>query len=665
MHLAGDAFFLFGGRKIARGDQCIMEKIEVRLKDGTTKSYPKGILLKDILADPAMRGKADEVVTAKIGGILLDLQTPLTEGGLLEWVGMSSQEGMEVLRHSTSHVMAQAVQSLFPEAKITIGPAIKDGFYYDFDLDRGFSPEDFSRIEAKMKEIIDRDLPIVRRAVSREEALRIFGERGEPYKKELIEDLAEGELTLYQQGDFIDLCRGPHLNSTGKIKAFKLTSVAGAYWRGDERNKMLQRIYGTAFPSAEALEKYLYRLEEARRRDHRKLGRELDLFSINEEAGAGLVIYHPKGALLRMTLEDFERREHLKRGYQLVIGPQILKLDLWKRSGHYDNYRDKMYFTEVEGQSYGIKPMNCLAHMLIYKSRIRSYRDLPIRYFELGTVHRHEKSGELHGLLRVRGFTQDDAHILCMPEQLNEEIKGILNLVRDMMKIFDFPYELEISTRPDRGTIGSEEDWERATASLRFALEESSLPYQINRGEGAFYGPKIDVKLRDALEREWQCATIQCDFAMPERFDLSYIGKDGEKHRPVMVHRVILGAMERFIGVLIEHYAGAFPTWLAPIQVILLTVTDPEIPYAEEIYQRLVRAGIRTEKDFRNEKLGLKIREAEIQKIPYMVVLGKKEVAQQMLAPRARSGKTLKQMKVEEFIERIKEECLIGGESYS
>ena len=665
MHLAGDAFLLFGGRKVPWGDPCFMEKIEVRLKDGTTKSYPKGILLKDILADSALRGKADEVVTAKIGGILLDLQAPLTEGGLLEWVGMSSQEGMEVLRHSTSHVMAQAVQSLFPEAKITIGPAIKDGFYYDFDLDHGFSPEDFSRIEAKMKEIIDRDLPIVRRAVSREEALRIFGERGEPYKKELIEDLAESELTLYQQGDFIDLCRGPHLSSTGKIKAFKLTSVAGAYWRGDERNKMLQRIYGIAFPSAEALEKYLYRLEEARRRDHRKLGRELDLFSINEEAGAGLVIYHPKGAILRTTLEDFERREHLKRGYQLVIGPQILKLDLWKRSGHYDNYRDKMYFTEVEGQSYGIKPMNCLAHMLIYKSKIRSYRDLPLRYFELGTVHRHEKSGELHGLLRVRGFTQDDAHILCMPEQLNGEIKGILNLVRDMMRIFDFPYELEISTRPDRGTIGSEEDWERATASLQFALEESSLPYQINRGEGAFYGPKIDVKLKDALEREWQCATIQCDFAMPERFDLSYVGKDGEKHRPVMVHRVILGAMERFIGVLIEHYAGAFPTWLAPIQVILLTVTDPQIPYAEEIHQRLVRAGIRTEKDFRNEKLGLKIREAEIQKIPYMVVLGRKEVTQEMLAPRARSGKTLKHMKVEEFIGRIKEECLIGGESYS
>ena len=569
------------------------------------------------------------------------------------------------MRHSTSHVMAQAVQSLFPGAKITIGPAIKDGFYYDFDFDQSFSPDDFPRIEAKMKEIIDRDLPIARKAVSREEALRIFLKRGEPYKKELIENLPDSEVTLYQQGDFIDLCRGPHLPSTGKIKAFKLTSVAGAYWRGDERNKMLQRIYGTAFPSLEELEKHLYRLEEARRRDHRKLGRELDLFSINEEAGAGLVIYHPKGALLRTILEDFEKREHLKRGYQLVIGPQILKLDLWKRSGHYDNYRDKMYFTEVEGQAYGIKPMNCLSHMLVYKSRIRSYRDLPLRYFELGTVHRHEKSGELHGLLRVRGFTQDDAHILCMPDQLNEEIKGILNLVGDMMKIFDFPYALEISTRPDQGTIGSDEDWERATAALRLALDESSLPYQINEGEGAFYGPKIDVKLRDALEREWQCATIQCDFAMPERFELTYVGKDGEKHRPVMVHRVILGAMERFIGVLTEHYAGAFPTWLAPVQVILLTVTDPQIPYAEMIYQRLIRAGIRAERDFRNEKLGMKIREAEIQKIPYMVVLGEREVSQNMVAPRARSGRTLKPMKVEEFIQRIKEECSIGGESYS
>ena len=603
-------------------------------------------------------------MAARLDGQLMDLQTPLERGGDLEWIPLSSEQGVEVLRHSTSHIMAQAVQSLFPGAKVTIGPAIREGFYYDFDVDRGFSPEDFVRIEAKMKEIVERDLSIVRRPVSREEAIRIFRERGEPYKVELIEDLPDSQVTLYQQGDFIDLCRGPHLPSTGKIKAFKLTSVAGAYWRGDERNKMLQRIYGTAFPTAEALEKHLFLLEEARRRDHRKLGRELDLFSINEEAGAGLVLYHPKGALLRTILEDFEKREHLKRGYQIVMGPQILKLDLWKRSGHYDNYRDKMYFTEVEGQRYGIKPMNCLAHMLIYKSKIRSYRDLPLRYFELGTVHRHEKSGELHGLLRVRGFTQDDAHLLCTPDQLNGEIRGILDFVRDVMKIFDFPYALEISTRPEKGTIGSEEDWDRATDALRSALDESGLPYQINKGEGAFYGPKIDVKLQDALKREWQCATIQVDFAMPERFDLSYIGADGEKHRPVMLHRVILGAMERFIGVLTEHFAGAFPTWLAPVQVILLTVTDPQIPYAEKIYQRLIETGIRVEKDFRNEKLGLKIREAELQKIPYMVVIGDREVKQELIAPRARTGKTLSPMKIEELIQKIKEESRIGGESY-
>jgi len=642
-----------------------MEYIAVRFIDGTVKEYPKGVLLKNLLRESASGPMGNEVVSAKVDGVLIDLQAPLENGGTLEWVTLNTGEGTEVLRHSTSHVMAQAVQSLFPEAKITIGPAIKDGFYYDFDLDRSFSPEDFSRIEAKMKEIVERDLPIVRRSVSREEARQLFAERGENYKIELIEGLPDNEVTLYQQGEFLDLCRGPHVASTGMIKAFKLTSVAGAYWHGDERNKMLQRIYGTAFPSSENLKKHILRLEEARRRDHRKLGRELDLFSINEEAGAGLVIYHPKGALLRMLLEDFEKREHLKRGYQLVMGPQILKTDLWKRSGHFEHYRDKMYFTEIEGQGYGIKPMNCLSHMLIYKSKIRSYRDLPLRYFELGTVHRHEKSGELHGLLRVRGFTQDDAHILCTPEQLNGEIKGILNLVRDVMSVFSFPYDLEISTRPEKGTIGSNEDWEKATQALRSALEENSLPYQINKGEGAFYGPKIDVKLKDALEREWQCATIQVDFAMPERFELSYIGPDGEKHRPVMVHRVILGAMERFIGVLIEHFAGAFPTWLAPVQVILLNVTDPQIPYAEGVYQKLTAAGIRAEKDLRNEKLGLKIREAELQKIPYMLVLGDREVEQNLVTPRARTGKSMKSMELEEFIRMVKKESAIGGESYS
>jgi threonyl-tRNA synthetase len=638
-----------------------MEQIEIRFPAGTSRLFPKGTLVRDLLPG---RKENDEPVAAKLDGKLLDLQTPMEQGGELEWVSLSSEQGVEVLRHSTSHVMAQAVQSLFPGVKVTIGPAIREGFYYDFDIERGFSPEDFPKIETRMKEIIDKDLPIIRRPITREEAIRTFRQRGEPYKVELIEELPDGPVTLYEQGDFIDLCRGPHLPSTGRIKAFKLTHVAGAYWRGDERNKMLQRVYGTAFPTAEGLEKHLFLLEEARRRDHRKLGRELDLFSINEEAGAGLVLYHPKGALLRTLLEDFEKREHLKRGYQIVIGPQILKLDLWKRSGHYDNYRDKMYFTEVEGQGYGIKPMNCLAHMLIYKSKIRSYRDLPLRYFELGTVHRHEKSGELHGLLRVRGFTQDDAHILCTPEQLNGEIKAILDFVRDVMKIFDFPYALEISTRPEKGTIGSEEDWERATNALHSALEQSGLPYQINKGEGAFYGPKIDVKLEDALKREWQCATIQVDFAMPERFELAYIGPDGEKHRPVMVHRVILGAMERFIGVLTEHFAGAFPTWLAPVQVMLLTVTDPQIPYAEKVYQRLIESGIRAEKDFRNEKLGLKVREAELQKIPYMVVIGDREVKQEMIAPRARTGKTLSPLKVEEFIQKIKEETIIGGESY-
>ena len=636
-----------------------MEQIEIKIADGDVRIFPRGVLPGDILKELPGNGEKEKLISAKFSGSPWDLQTPLEKSGKLEWVSLNSPEGMETLRHSTSHVMAQAVKSLFPEAKITIGPAIKDGFYYDFDLDHHFSPEDFPRIEEKMREIIAEDLPIGRRVMGREEAIRYFQERGESYKAELISELPDATVSLYQQGEFVDLCRGPHLSSTGRIPAFKLTSLAGAYWRGDERNKMLQRIYGTAFPTKEALEKYLHLLEEAKRRDHRKLGRELDLFSISDEAGAGLVIYHPKGALLRMLLEDFEKREHLKRGYQIVIGPQILKLDLWKRSGHYDNYREKMYFTEVEGQEYGLKPMNCLAHMLIYKSKIRSYRDLPLRYFELGTVHRHEKSGELHGLLRVRGFTQDDAHILCTPDQLNEEIKGILDFVRDVMKIFDFPYELEISTRPETGSIGSDEDWNRATRALRQALEESGLAFQINEGEGAFYGPKIDVKLKDALGREWQCATIQVDFAMPDRFELSYIGADGEKHRPVMVHRVILGAMERFIGVLIEHFAGAFPTWLAPVQVILLTITDPQIPYGEKIYQHLLQAGIRVEKDFRNEKLGLKIREAELQKIPYMVVLGDREVKQNLLSPRARSGKTLAAMSVEGFINIIREECKI------
>jgi threonyl-tRNA synthetase len=562
---------------------------------------------------------------------------------------------LATLRHSASHVMAQAVQEFYPGVKLSIGPSTDDGFYYDFDYEGTFSPDDFPRIEARMREIIAQDQPFIREEISKEEAITFFKERGEIYKVELLEAIEDEQVTLYRHDEFVDLCRGPHLPSTGGVTAFKLLSVAGAYWRGDERNKMLQRIYGTAFPTQEELDGYLTMLEEAKRRDHRRLGQELDLYSVHEEAGAGLVIYHPKGALLRSILEDFERREHLKRGYHIVIGPQILKLDLWKRSGHFDNYKDYMYFTQVEEQEYALKPMNCLAHMLIYKSGQRSYRDLPLRYFELGTVHRHERSGVLHGLLRVREFTQDDAHILCRSDQLHEEIRGILTFVKDVMAIFGFPYELEVSTRPEK-SIGSNEDWEMATTALQTVLNEEGLAYEVNEGEGAFYGPKIDVKLQDALGRRWQCATIQCDFTMPERFDLSYIGSDGEKHRPVMLHRVIFGAMERFIGILIEHYGGAFPLWLAPVQAIILTVTDRNIPYGEAVYQRLRAEEIRVEQDFRNEKLGLKVRAAQLQKIPYMLIIGDKEQEQGMIAPRRRDGTDLKGMEIEKFLATINEE---------
>ena len=564
------------------------------------------------------------------------------------------------MRHSASHVMAQVVQEFFPGVKLSIGPSTEDGFYYDFDYEETFSPEDLPKIEDRMKEIISQDLPFVREEVSKEEALKLFQERGEIYKIELLEDIEDEKVILYRHGNFVDLCRGPHLSSTGQIKAFKLFSVAGAYWRGDEHNKMLQRIYGTAFPTQEELDAFLERLEAAKNRDHRRLGRELDLFSINEEAGAGLVIYHPKGALLRSILEELVRREHLKRGYDLVIGPQILKVDLWKRSGHFDNYKDYMYFTNVEDQEYALKPMNCLSHMLIFKSRQRSYRDLPLRYFELGTVHRHERSGVLHGLLRVREFTQDDAHILCRPDQLYNEIREILNFVKDMMGIFDFSYELEVSTRPEK-SIGSDEDWEMATSVLLDVLDKEGLSYEINEGEGAFYGPKIDVKLKDALERRWQCATIQCDFTMPERFDLFYIGTDGGRHRPVMLHRVILGAMERFFGILIEHYNGAFPLWLSPVQVVVMTVTDRNIPYGESVYQRLWEERIRVEKDFRNEKLGFKIRDGQLQKIPYMLVIGDREERTKTISPRRRDGVDLKGMSLENFLALIQEENKIPG----
>jgi threonyl-tRNA synthetase len=633
----------------------VSEQIHVTFPNGQEKIVPRGVSVKEAIESSEER--RHDWIAARIAGRMVDLKAILDEDAILEGVSASSQAGLDVLRHSASHVMAQAVKSLYPEAKVAIGPSIENGFYYDFDVKEPFTNEDLEKIEAKMAEIISRKLSFRRVEVPREEAIRSFKERGEKYKVELLEELNDPVVSLYEQGDFVDLCRGPHIPDTSYIKAFKLTSVAGAYWRGSEKNPMLQRIYGTAFPSAKELKKYLNFLEEAQRRDHRRLGKELDLFSFTDEVGAGMVIYHPKGALLRHILESFEKREHLRRGYNIVMGPTLLKTDLWKRSGHFDHYRENMYFTEIDEQSYGIKPMNCLAHMLIYKSRIRSYRDLPLRYFELGTVHRHEKSGVLHGLLRVRQFTQDDAHIICMPEQLHQEIQNIIDFVIEVMGIFGFAYEMEISTRPAK-SIGSDEDWERATSALIDALKDKGIPFDMCEGEGAFYGPKIDVKLKDALDRRWQCATIQCDFTLPERFDLTYIGPDGARHRPVMVHRVILGAIERFMGVLIEHYAGAFPTWLAPMQAILVTVTDNQLDFAKNVHEQLRNAGMRVELDDRNEKLSFKIREAQVQKIPYMLVIGDREVEAGAVRPRRRDGTQMDLMSPQDFISLVEKECL-------
>ena len=622
--------------------------------DGKSEQFEQPISAFDALKRLAVKD-LEKVVAVKIDGQLKDLNTKIEKDTELVPVYIDSEEGLEILRHSTAHVMAQAVKRIFPGVKVAIGPAIKDGFYYDFDYERPFREEDLPRIEEEMKKIIEEDYPFIRKEISKDEAIEFFESQGETYKVELLKEIPDEKVSLYTQGDFTDLCRGPHIPSTGMIKAFALTHTAGAYWRGDERNPMLSRIYGTAFPDKDSLEEHLKKIEEAKKRNHIVLGQKLGLFSMYEEIGAGLVVWHPNGAMLRYILETFEIEEHLKRGYELVKGPELLKTELWKKSGHFDNYRENMYFTTIDDQSYGIKPMNCLAHMLIYASQIRSYRDLPKRYFELGTVHRHEKSGVLHGLLRVREFTQDDAHIICTPEQLEDEIKGVLNFVKDMMAIFGFEYELELSTRPEK-SIGSDEDWERATNALVSAMEDLGLSYDINEGEGAFYGPKIDVKLEDILGRKWQCATIQCDFTLPERFDLYYIGKDGQKHRPAMIHRVILGAIERFIGILIEHYNGAFPVWLSPVQAVVMSITDRHIPYGKKVVEVLKDNNIRVKGDFRNEKLGYKVREAQVQKIPYMIIVGDKEVDTNTVTVRLRSGENLPAISLDKIIERIKEE---------
>jgi len=595
-----------------------------------------------------------EAIAAKINGEIVDLSLAK---GIYEPVFINDKSALDILRHSCAHVMAEAVKELFPETLVTIGPSTETGFYYDFDRDEPFTEDDLKLIENKMAEIIAKKEPFIRQEMSVESAIDFFSKKGEKYKIEIINELkdkGEEKVSLYTQGSFVDLCRGPHLPHTGFIKAFKLLSVAGAYWRGDEKNKMLQRIYGTAFFSKEELENFLKFLEEAKERDHRKLGKELDLFSISDEVGPGLVIYHPNGSILRYLLEDFERKEHLRRGYKMVYGPHIMRLELWKKSGHYDNYRENMYFTEVEGQIFGIKPMNCLAHIAVYKSKVRSYRDLPLRYFELGTVHRHERSGVLHGLLRVRSFTQDDAHIFCRPDQVQDEIKNVIKFVDDVMAMFGFSYDIELSTRPEK-SIGTDEIWELATSALKNCLDELGKPYEINEGDGAFYGPKIDIKLKDALDRKWQCATIQCDFNLPERFDLTFVGQDNQRHRPVMLHRVILGSIERFISILIEHYKGAFPLWLAPVQVLVLNISDNQLDYAKEVVENLRMNDIRVEEDFRNEKLGYKIREAQMRKIPYIVIIGDKEKESRTLSIRTREKEEKKDVKIEDFITEIKE----------
>ncbi len=564
---------------------------------------------------------------------------------------MSNQdknERLERMRHSASHVMAEAVAKLFPDVKFGIGPIIEDGFYYDFDLPRPLTPDDLPLIEEKMKEIIVQDLPFICEEVSREEARRIFSDQ--PYKLELIEDLPDDRFTIYRQGLFTDLCRGPHVNSTGEIKAFKLLSIAGAYWRGDEHRPMLQRIYGTAFETEEALDRYLHKLDEAARRDHRKLGKELDLFSIHEESGPGLVHWHPKGALIRHLIEEFWIEEHLKRGYEIVYTPHIAKLDLWKTSGHWSLYRDYLYSPmDVEGQQYIIKPMNCPGHILIYKTRLRSYRELPLRWAELGTVYRYERSGVLHGLARVRGFTQDDAHIFCRPDQLEDEVIGVLELARFMMKSFGFPdYEVLLSTRPEK-YAGTLEVWEEATRVLEKALERLNLPYSVDPGGGVFYGPKIDIRLKDALGRTWQGPTTQVDFNLPERFKVTYVAEDGREHQAVMIHRTVLGSMERFLACLIEHYGGAFPVWLAPVQVVVIPIADRHLDYAHQVKARLGAQGIRVIVDARPGRMNLRIRDAQLQKIPYMLVVGDKEVASGTLSVRLRSGDDLGRQSLSSF----------------
>ena len=632
-----------------------MALIKITFPDGSSKEFEAGISGFDILKGVPQKVRKQALVM-QLNDQIVDLSTTITTDATVQILLPEDAVGMKVFWHSTSHLMAHAVKALFPEAKFGVGPSIAEGFYYDIDVEKPFTPEDLVKIEKKMKELVKANGKFVLKELSHEEAVDFFKEREEVYKLELLEGI-DGVVSVYEEGDFADLCSGPHLPSTKYIKHFKLLSSAGAYWRGDEKNPMLQRIYGTSYPNKEMLDDHLFRLEEAKRRDHRRLGKELDLFSINDDIGPGLVLWHPKGAMIRKVIEDFWRNEHLKDGYELLFTPHIARLKLWEISGHLDFYSDNMYSPMlVDEVEYQVKPMNCPFHLAIYKNKNHSYRDLPIRWAELGTVYRYERSGVLHGLMRVRGFTQDDAHIFCRKDQLEDEILRLLDFTFFMLRTFSFKdFDVYLSTRPEK-YVGDLDNWELATSVLQKALDQKEIDYEIDPGEGVFYGPKIDIKIRDSLGRSWQCSTIQVDFNEPERFDLTYKGSDGKEHRPIMVHRALLGSLERFFGVLIEHFGGAFPVWLAPIQAIILPITDRQHEFAAEIHAKLVDAGIRSKLDDRNEKVGYKIREAETQKIPYMLVVGEKEATEGTLSIRRHGQGDQGTMDITAFINQVQAE---------
>lgn len=625
--------------------------INITLKNGDIRSIEENITVLDF-AKVLSRSLAKVALAAKVNDKIVGLDYVLTEDCKVELLTFEDNEGKIALRHSASHVLAQAVKRLYKNVKFAIGPAIENGFYYDFETEEPFTTEDLGKIQKEMEKIINENLPIVRSELSRAEAIKLFADKGEDYKVELINDLPEDAIiSLYTQGEFVDLCAGPHVASTGKVKTVKLQSIAGAYWRGDEKRKMLQRVYGTAFEKKADLDAYLHMLEEAAKRDHRKLGRELDLFSIQEE-GPGFPFFHPNGMIIRNELENYWRAVHTRYGYKEIKTPIILNQKLWQQSGHWDHYQENMYFTSIDDEAYAIKPMNCPGGILVYKTKQHSYRDLPLRTAELGLVHRHELSGALHGLMRVRSFTQDDAHIFMLPSQIKTEIQNVIDLFNEVYSVFGLSYHAELSTKPAKA-MGSDEIWETTTKALQEALEDCGMEYIVNEGDGAFYGPKIDFHLRDSIGRTWQCGTIQLDMLMPEKFDLTFVGEDGQKHRPVMIHRVVYGSIERFIGILIEHFAGLFPLWLAPVQVRVLTITDKQLPYANELALKMKAKGIRVEVDIRNEKIGYKIRESQILKTPYTVVLGDKEIEENKVAVRKHGENNSETIATEEFIKDI------------